>query len=295
MPGGDPRNYPSSGSSVLLPLKPSPAEAEVLICGGAPAGSYLQASQNKTFLPALDTCGRITITDEAPAWSMETMPVARVMGDMVLLPGGDVLLINGAAAGTAGWEFGREPVLTPVLYRPEATAGTRFEVQAASATPRLYHSTAVLLRDGRVLVGGSNPHVKYEFWGVEYPTELSLEAFSPAYLGAEKAALRPQISAPAMSVHLSYGEAFTMEYSVGRASEGGVKVTMVAPSFATHSFSMNQRLLFLETELASAGDGGARKVVAVAPASTNLAPAGYYMVHIVNGGIPSKGMWVHLQ
>ncbi|KAI4967566.1 hypothetical protein ZWY2020_024677 [Hordeum vulgare] len=38
--GGDPRIYPSSGSSVLLPLKPSPTEAEVLVCGGAPAGSY---------------------------------------------------------------------------------------------------------------------------------------------------------------------------------------------------------------------------------------------------------------
>ncbi|KAJ0536202.1 putative galactose oxidase, central domain superfamily [Helianthus annuus] len=43
------------------------------------------------------------------------------------------------------------------------------------------HSTAVLLRDGRFLVGGSNPHEKYVFTNVLYPTQLSLEAFSPSY------------------------------------------------------------------------------------------------------------------
>ncbi|VVA91931.1 unnamed protein product [Arabis nemorensis] len=38
------------------------------------------------------------------------------------------------------------------------------------------NSTAILLRDGR---GGSNPHAFYNFTGVLFPTELSLEAFSP--------------------------------------------------------------------------------------------------------------------
>ncbi|THU61030.1 hypothetical protein C4D60_Mb07t18980 [Musa balbisiana] len=289
MPSGEPRNYPSSGSSVLLPLKPSPTEAEVLICGGAPAGSYSQALQKKRFLRALDSCGRIKITDAAPSWSMEAMPVPRVMGDMVLLPDGDVLLINGAAAGTAGWELGHDPILTPVVYRPEGAAGARFDVQSASTTPRLYHSTAVLLRDGRVLVGGSNPHVKYNFSGVEYPTELSMEAFSPSYLSSENSRLRPQILTPPSPIQLTYGGRFSLQFSVGVVSEGGIRVTMVAPSFATHSFSMNQRLLVLETE------GGTSEVVAVAPASDILAPPGYYMVYVVNGEVPSEGIWAHIQ
>ncbi|WOL12663.1 aldehyde oxidase GLOX-like [Canna indica] len=294
MPGGDPRNYPSSGSSVLLPLKPSSTEAEVLICGGAPKGSYAQALQGKSFLPALDTCGRIKITDEAPSWSMEKMPVPRIMGDMVLLPTGEVLIINGAAAGTAGWEHAREPVLTPVIYRPENPPGARFEVLSPAATPRLYHSTAVLLRDGRVLVGGSNPHMNYSFSGVEFPTELSLEAFSPPYLSAGNSALRPQIVAPPSPIQLSYGRRFSLQFTVGKISDSGVRVTMLAPPFATHSFSMNQRLLVLESNLA-AGDGGARQVVVEAPASEVLAPSGYYMVYVVNGGVPSEGVWVHIQ
>uniref|UniRef100_A0ACD5XE71 Uncharacterized protein n=1 Tax=Avena sativa TaxID=4498 RepID=A0ACD5XE71_AVESA len=102
--GGDPRNYPSSGSSVLLPLKPTPTEAEVLVCGGAPAGSY-NSTKDKNFFPALVTCGRIKITDASPSWVIETMPSPRVMGDMVLLPNGaEVAIINGATDGTAGWE-----------------------------------------------------------------------------------------------------------------------------------------------------------------------------------------------
>lgn len=76
IPGGDPRNYPSTGSAVLLPLSlsnSSNVEAEVMICGGAPAGS-LQKAKEGTFLRALNSCARMKITDENPRWKMETMP-----------------------------------------------------------------------------------------------------------------------------------------------------------------------------------------------------------------------------
>jgi hypothetical protein len=45
LPGG-PRNYPSSGSSVLLPIQAATGftVSEVVICGGAPAGSFNKAN-----------------------------------------------------------------------------------------------------------------------------------------------------------------------------------------------------------------------------------------------------------
>ncbi|KAE8803149.1 WSC domain-containing protein [Hordeum vulgare] len=313
--GGDPRNYPSSGSSVLLPLKPSPTEAEVLVCGGAPAGSY-NSTKEKTFFPALVTCGRIKITDASPAWVIERMPSPRVMGDMILLPNGaEVAIINGAMDGSAGWEAANTPAYAPVMYRPDHAPGDRFEEQSSTDIPRLYHSSAILLRDGRLLVGGSNPHIYYNFSNVQYPTELSLEAFSPEYLDSSNDVLRPKITDPSPAgppVSVKYGDSMTLQFEVPAAAparrrrgDGGggalglglVSVTMVAPSFTTHSFGMNQRLLLLDVAGTTAlhRAAGAYEASVAMPATAVLAPPGYYMVFVVNGHIPSEGVWVHIE
>lgn len=298
IPGGDPRSYPSTGSAVLLPLKNLQArfiEAEVLVCGGAPKGSYTQAL-NGNFVGALKTCARIKITDPNPQWVVETMPQARVMGDMTLLPNGNVLIINGAAAGTAGWELGRNPVLNPVIYRPNNAAGSRFELQNPSKIPRMYHSTAILLRDGRVLVGGSNPHIYYNFTGVLFPTELSLEAFRPSYLDAPN--LRPNIVSPSPTseTKIGYAKKLTVRFTAtGTVAKELVTVTMVAPSFTTHSFSMNQRVLVLGAEkVTNIGRTTTYEVEVTTPGSGNLAPSGYYLLFVVHQEIPSLGIWVRI-
>ncbi|KAL4187684.1 hypothetical protein AMTRI_Chr09g20270 [Amborella trichopoda] len=296
MPGGDPRNYPSSGSSTLLPLRISPElsaiPVEVLVCGGAPTGSYDQAREGQ-FVQALDTCGRIRITDPSPQWQIETMPVARVMGDMVLLPTGDVLIINGASAGTAGWEFGRNPVLSPVLYNPVAPSSARFRTLASTQVPRVYHSTAILLPDGRILVGGSNPHVYYNFSGVLFPTELRLESFSPPYLSPQFSRLRPNIIFPASNpATIRFGQQFQVRFSVeSMVGAEGITVTMVAPSFTTHSFSMNQRLLVLQNTMLTVLSPNVYQANTVAPQSPLLAPPGYYLIFVVHQGVPSSAIW----
>ncbi|PON93845.1 1,4-alpha-glucan-branching enzyme [Trema orientale] len=296
IPGGDPRSYPSSGSAVLLPLKNIQAknlEAEVLICGGAPKGSFTQAMKGK-FIPALNTCARIKITDPTPNWVVETMPSARVMGDMTLLPNGNVLLVNGAGAGTASWELGRDPVLTPVIYRPGNIIGSRFELQNPTTIPRMYHSTAVLLRDGRILVGGSNPHSGYEFTGVLFPTELSLEAFSPSYL--DNPNLRPRIVLPASQTNLKYSQRFSVRFRLtGKLDPNSLSTTMVSPSFTTHAFSMNQRLLVLPTtgQVKNLGKS-TYQVDVTTPSSGVLAPSGYYLLFVVHREIPSQGIWVQI-
>ncbi|XP_042060866.1 aldehyde oxidase GLOX-like [Salvia splendens] len=293
IPGGDPRNYPSSGSAVLLPLNSS-SEAQVLVCGGAPAGAYVSANNGK-FVTALDTCGRIRINDQNPQWAMETMPGPRVMGDMVLLPNGDVLIINGAGSGTAGWELSRDPVLAPVIYRPDNPVGSRFEVQSSSSTPRMYHSTAVLLRDGRVIIGGSNPHTYYNFTGVLFPTDLTLEAFSPSYLNSSYASTRPKIISPVSQSKIGYRQPLVVGFTVpsGQIDNGSVMVTMVAPPFVTHSFSMNQRLLVLGQGNVTV-NGNSSRIWVVSPQSSNVAPPGYYLLFLVHRNIPSEGIWVQI-
>ncbi|KAK1433635.1 hypothetical protein QVD17_10549 [Tagetes erecta] len=299
MPGGQPRNYPSTGSAVLLPLRITKGmidTVEVLVCGGAPKGAFINALNGK-FDKALDTCGRIKISDQDPKWFMETMPLARVVGDMLLLPNGHVLHINGASAGSAGWELGRNPVFNPVVYHPKNPAGSRFEVQNPSTKPRVYHSSAVLLRDGRVIVGGSNPHDKYVFTNVLYPTELSLEAFSPSYLDSSLITLRPNIISPKNKAKMRYGKGLAIKFTVlAPVDLNLVYVTMLAPSFNTHSFSMNQRLLVLDSGNSTKWVGQSYYTVDVtAPPSGNIAPAGYYLLFVVHKEIPSPGIWVRIQ
>uniref|UniRef100_A0A7N0V547 Aldehyde oxidase GLOX n=1 Tax=Kalanchoe fedtschenkoi TaxID=63787 RepID=A0A7N0V547_KALFE len=297
MPGGDPRSYPSTGSAVLLPLEADGAAAEVMVCGGAPKGSFEEAMKGN-FIKALDSCGRIRITDPDPEWVMERMPMNRVMGDMTLLPNGHVLIVNGAGSGSAGWEYGRDPVLEPVIYRPDGETGSRFEVQNPSKVPRMYHSTAALIRDGRVLVGGSNPHPHYNFTGVLHPTELSLEAFSPPYLDPNVAPLKPRIILPHSQSELQYGQNFRVQFMIwsSEIDPSSIKVTMVAPSFTTHSFAMNHRMLILNTRnVTSPGSSWKLETMASAPKTSVLAPPGYYLMFVVHKEIPSEGIWVRLR
>ncbi|XVF12866.1 hypothetical protein REPUB_Repub08aG0157000 [Reevesia pubescens] len=302
MPGGISRNYPSTGSSVLLPLKlstdnnTSTPEAEVLICGGTHPGSNEKANVG-IFVAATKTCGRLIITASSPKWEMEEMPINRVMGDMILLPTGDVLIINGAAKGTAGWGVAREPVQNPVLYHsytPYNIKNTRFEVLSPSMIPRLYHSTAHLISDGRVLVGGSNPNSNYNFSAL-YPTELSLEAFYPPYLSSTKP--RPSIISVKPGLNLGYKQKVSLEFTLKRnVNQGDIYVTMVAPSFTTHSIAMNQRLLVLAfSDRVKKTPSGNYLAEGYAPETAALAPPGYYQLFLVHEGIPSKGAWVHIK
>ncbi|KAH7280584.1 hypothetical protein KP509_36G004100 [Ceratopteris richardii] len=289
---GGSRNYPSSGSSVMLPLyaENNFQRVEVMICGGAPHGAFQKAA-NESFVAALDTCARMVITDPDPSWSIEAMPSSRIMGDMLLLPTSEVMIINGAKQGTAGWQSARIPSLSPYLYRPTAPVGSRFEVVAASTIPRLYHSSTVLLPDGRILVGGSNPNPGYTFVGVPFPTELSIEAYSPYYLDTALDTQRPYITA--LSNQIGYGGTFEVDFTLS-VDPTDVQFKLYAPAFSTHTTAMNQRQLILQpTSISGTPEEGFVAMVQTPP-NAIAAPAGFYLLFVVNHGAPSPGAWVQV-
>jgi PKD repeat protein len=131
------------------------------------------------------------------------------------------------------------------------------------AEPRMYHSSAVLLADGRIVVGGG-----------EAAGRLHAQLYSPPYLfkGA-----RPVIaSAPGAA---TYGGAFTVSTPDAASI---TSVAMIRLSAATHAFDENQRYV----PLSFSASGGALTVNA--PAGGGIAPPGFYQLVIKNSaGVPS--------
>ncbi|KAG9134452.1 hypothetical protein Leryth_019701 [Lithospermum erythrorhizon] len=291
MPGEGSRTFPSSGSSVILPLDHSDGfkKVEVMICGGAATDAM--GINTCRDLKGLRSCGRMVITGTKHKWNMDNMPKPRLMNDMVLLPTGDVLIINGAQRGCAGLHHNAtSPSLEPYLYHPRRG---RFSVLRATKIARMYQSSAVLVPDGRVLVAGGNQNHGYIFKNVKYPTELRLQAFQPPYLDAKFDHLRPQN----VSIHsnrtkgVRYGQLFSVHFRL-QGEPTNVTFTVYSPPFTTHSVSMNQRMLKLKCiEMVRSIDGVVNAILQSPPKAV-VAPAGYYMLSVVNGGIPSVSQWV---
>ncbi|KAJ0845681.1 putative galactose oxidase [Helianthus annuus] len=251
----------------MLALTGDYSSATIIVCGGAQYGAY---NAMHTTAPAKSSCGRIEATAKEPVWEMEDMPVRRIMGDMVMLPTGDILIINGAQSGSQG-----------------------FFIQNPGKVPRLYHSTANLLPDGRVLLAGSNPHSYYNF-STEFPTELKIEAFSPDYLSPVNKFIRPTIIE--IPEKIRYGGGFDVVVTVDFPVMvlGVPEVNIASAPFATHSFSQGQRLVKLDVSVAWSGRLGSYRLACKAPPDGKVAPPGYYMVFVVYRGVPSVAKWVQL-
>ena len=97
----------------------------------------------------------MVITDPNPAWRMEDMLGPRTMSDMLILPNEEILIMNGAQKGIAGWDRATTPSFSPLLYRPKAPLCARFFVLAPRSIARMYHSSASIFPNGTVMAGGS--------------------------------------------------------------------------------------------------------------------------------------------
>ncbi|CAL1414344.1 unnamed protein product [Linum trigynum] len=302
LPGGH-RNYPASGMAVLLPLEvktEDPNEvpdAEVLVCGGsAHIDSYTLASKNM-FYEALQDCGRLKITRPNPNWRRELMPTSRVMGDMVILPTGEVLIVNGAQRGASGWGFARDPNLTPVLFNYKSPDKTHlFRELTPTTIPRMYHSTAVVLPEGKVLIAGSNTNNGY-IYDAMYPTELRVEKFSPPYFSPSRADKKPKIVDGGCPKTMTYGQQVTIKIELNEKKVflKNFKVTMYVPAFTTHGVAMNQRLVKLLVKDAVNVGEGRYDVTCMAPPSSAVAPEGYFMLSVVHHMLPTEAVWVQLK
>ena len=215
--------------------------------------------------PPTNTAEVIDLNFASPVWrSVAPMAYARRHLNATLLPDGKIL-VSGGTSG-AGFDNPSTPVLAAELWNPATETWT---TMASGTIPRLYHSGALLLPDGRVFVTGGNGYNQ-------------AEVYSPPYLfrGA-----RPAIAVAPASV--AYSQTFFVE-TPNAASI--TQVTWVGLSSVTHAFNMNQRIKLLSFSQAAGG------LNVVAPSSPTLAPIGPYMLFVLNSdGVPSVAKIIRLE
>lgn len=196
------------------------------------------------------------------------------MADAVLLPNGKVLVVGGSAKGKA--DLAGDPVFQVQWFDPATRAWTTL---CSTRVPRLYHSTALLLPDGRVLIAGKDG--AFQPPAYKYP-ELRAETYSPPYLFAGP---RPVFSgAPAAA---GYGAAVTVQ-TPDPAAIGSV--ALIRAGSVTHSFNADQRMVGLTFTR------GAGTITLRTPPNPCIAPRGYYLLFLVStAGVPSMATFLRLQ
>ena len=214
----------------------------------------------------------IDLAAPAPAWSPTgSMEIGRRHANATILPDGSVLVTGGTSL--CGFSNQSGAVFAPELWNP--TTGQWTKLRNATVA-RLYHSSTMLLADGRVLstAGGDGGGVI---------DQKNYEIFSPPYLFKG-----PRPSANLATSDMHYGQPFVVATPNAASIR---KVTLIRLASTTHTFDMGQRLNTLPFQVAADG----QSLTVTTPAAGKIAPPGPYRIFLVNDqGVPSVGQTIFL-
>ena len=239
---------------------------KTLVAGGGPSTKDARV---------LDVNGASpVVTTTAP------MAFGRRQNNLTVLADGSVLATGGNSSG-AGLVDLNAGVYAAELWSP---ATGQWRTLAAQQITRQYHSTALLLPDGRVLSSGGGICGTCDQVGY---LAKNAEVFSPPYLFEADGTLAPRPAVDAAPSAASYGA--PIEIATGDPASIS-KVGLVRLGANTHSVDMEQRYIPLSFT------AGTTSLTATAPANANVAPPGPYMLFIVNAdGVPSVAHMVSVQ
>jgi hypothetical protein len=212
-----------------------------------------------------------------PSWqSVSSMAFARRHMNATLLPDGKVLVTGGSSSPDNDATLA---VYTAEMWDP---ATRIFRPMAAMQVPRMYHSTTVLLADGRVLsAGGGRPAA------TGTTDQRNADIYSPPYLfqANGSAAVRPVITSVS-ATNVTYGQQFTVSTPSAATITA---VNWIRLSSTTHTFNESQSINHLGFTQA------AGQLSVTVPSSPAVCPPGYYMLFILKNGVPSISNLMHIQ
>src|SRR6185369_7330942 len=230
-------------------------------------GRILQIGGNSNGAYTIDITGGSPVVAQT-----QTMSSTRAWVNATVLPDGKVVATSGSAV--AGESTGYNNIAE--IWNP---ATGQWHQGAVAQKMRLYHSNALLLPDGSVLVSGG---------GATAPTmvsdpnknNLNAEIYYPPYLFTANGARAPRPAIANAPTWIDIGKTFSLDVTANAASVG--RVTLVKTGSMSHSFNMDQR--FLDLTFNASGS----HVTVQAPTHAGEAPPGFYLLFVFNeAGVPS--------
>jgi hypothetical protein len=200
------------------------------------------------------------------------------------LPDGTFIIMNGAYTGVAGFGLASDPNLEALLYDPSLPVGQRISKLSSTIVARLYHSEAILLTDGRVLVSGSDPQTYRPDGSAVYPEEFRIEVYYPPYL--TDGTTQPTYTIT--TTDWQYGQTYDINVNLFQGTTSNMRVSLVASVSSTHGNSMGGRVLFPTVSCAG------NHCTIQAPPGPNVCPPGWFMLFVLDGPTPSHAQWVRV-
>ena len=266
-------------SCVVLTLDARTDSVSVLLTGGGADGAKHADSEICTYYVDVNS---ITSDIGSSGWSTIAMnsTVGRSDGNAVLLPDGTALSIGGQED---------DDVQNLSVERFELTAhnppaGTWTSVASLNA-PRGHHSFALLLPDGRLFVTGHEVTVNGS--PVRRP---NYQIYYPPYLFTSSGwATRDAIDTHAQTVN--YGLPFELTVLDDAAADVD-EVVLMRPSCVTHGTDFSQTRILLSHAV---DPQDASRLIVSGPKSERYGPEGYYMLFVLDDGVPSEAVWVMVE
>lgn len=209
----------------------------------------------------------------------------RTQDDTVILPGGNLLTVNGAYDIR---DYGNGPYnpSSDLKYRQIETRDAlgQWKLGPVQRLPRGYHSNAVVLPDGRIMVTGDELQQLANDPDISDDMNGSIEIYEPAYLH--------QGPRPVLNRVPNGPIAHRSRFEVTTSTPDRVKrAVLLAPTTATHAVNFSQRHLDLRITSRTGG-----KLTLQAPPTANDAPPGYYMLFLLDeDGVPSTARFVAIR